>query len=74
MPSIVSVVKNPLISFIAIPDAFADTTVAVALDVAPVIDSPATNVPAEDESTNVPFANNGSLIIPISLKSLLAAN
>lgn len=59
LPDIVSVWKNPLISLHAMPDALAETTTAVAPEVAPVIDSPLENVVSDDESTRVPFAKSG---------------
>jgi len=66
--------KYPLISLTDISEDATETTVAVALLELPVTVKPDAIAAVLAENVNVPFANNGSLIIPISLKSLLAIN
>lgn len=66
--------KYPLISLTDISEDATETTVAVALLVLPVTVKPDAIAAVLAENVNVPFANNGSLINPISLKSLLAIN
>ena len=66
--------KKPLISFTSISLLATETTVAVAFEFEPVTVNPELIAAVLAENVKVPFANNGSLIIPTSLKSFSVDN